>query len=564
MNAGAQKLVVLTAAEMRAADEAAVASGTPVEVLMERAGAGAVRAIEKRFGRQHGFRVRVACGRGNNGGDGFVVARLLAACGAKVEVLLFADPASLSGASKRNWDRLAEAGVARHDSGPGEDTHGHRARALAGSGLAAAEPRVDLVVDALLGTGTRGPLSDGMVYAVEAIVALGQAGVRVVALDLPTGLDADSGRGERSVRADLTVAFAHAKPVHVLHPGRELCGTIEIVDIGVDPVGKNALELATEQAMASLVPVRAPWAHKGDSGRVLVVGGSVGLTGAIVLASMSALRAGAGLVTAAVPESVNDAIESAMIEPMTWPLPESPERALAASAAPMVLARAAQANVLALGPGLSRDAGAAELARRVVAESPAPIVLDADGLNAFAGQARLFARRSGGGHGHDLPALIVTPHLGELSRLTGRAAEDLEAERLTVPRALAREWNAVVVMKGAPTVTASPDGRATVNATGNPGLATAGTGDVLTGVIAGFVAQGLPPYDAARLGVFVHGLAADLAHASVGTLSLVAGDVTAALAQALHRLETAGTRSISRSLPSSRMAPAPPETIRSS
>ncbi len=588
---------------MRAADRAAVAAGTPVDVLMERAGAGAVRAIEKHFGRQYGFRVRVACGKGNNGGDGFVVARLLAACGARVEVLLFADAGSLTGAAQANWERLAGDGtgagagtgagvgtgawtgpgsrVVRRDLGSGTDADGSRARALADRGLASAEPRVDLVVDALLGTGATGPLSPGMTHAVAAIRSLAASGVRVVALDLPTGFEADTGRPTAPgacVHADLTVTFAHIKPLHVLYPEREACGAIEVVEIGVEPASRAApgalplpLELATEAAMAALLPRRKASAHKGDCGRVLVVGGSAGLTGAIVLASTAALRAGAGLVTAAVPESVNDAIESAMIEPMTWPLPESPERALGVAGSPMVLARAAQVSAVALGPGLSRAAEAAELARRVIAECPAPVVLDADGLNAFSGQAGLFARRHGGPAGHEpargssgVPApLVVTPHLGELSRLSGRSTDELEADRLAAPRALAREWNAVVVMKGAPTVTASPDGRATVNSTGNPGMATAGMGDVLTGLIAGLVAQGLDAYDAARLGVYVHGLAADLAHARVGTLALVAGDVTAALPQAMHRLETAGTRSNPIPLPFTRMALAPPEALRS-
>ena len=383
----------------------------------------------------------------------------------------------------------------------------------------------------------------------------------MIALDLPTGLDADTGRplaGGFVQRADLTVAFAHLKPAHVLYPGRALCGTIEVVDIGVEPMpSSNAMTLATEAVIASLLPRRKPTAHKGEAGRVLAVGGSAGLTGAIVLASMSALRAGAGYVTAAVPESVNDAIESAMIEAMTWPLPEAPERSLGVSAAPMIVARAREVQALALGPGLSRAPESAELARRIVAESPAPVVLDADGLNAFAGKAELLvqARRRS--------PLVMTPHLGELARLTGMTASQLEEGRLDVARRFAKEWGAVLVMKGAPTVVASPEGEATVNPTGNPGMATIGMGDVLTGVISAFLAQGLAPYDAARAGVYVHGLAADLAHARVGTLGLVAGDVTAALPQALDRLSRAGTRSDVEPLPQTRSAPAASDGIRS-
>jgi NAD(P)H-hydrate epimerase len=228
------------------------------------------------------------------------------------------------------------------------------------------------------------------------------------------------------------------------------------------------------------------------------------------------------------------------------------------AALPVLAARAAEAGVVALGPGLSRAPEALELARRLVAAGGTPLVLDADGLNAFAGRAAELARRD------DAAPLVVTPHPGEMARLTGRSVADLESDRLAAPREAARAWSAVVVFKGAPTVIAAPDGRATVNPTGNPGMATAGMGDVLTGIIAGFIAQGLAPYDAARLGAYVHGLAADAACARLGTLGLVAGDVTAALPQVLARLETAGRRSTLEPVPQSRIAPAPPDGPRSS
>jgi NAD(P)H-hydrate epimerase len=524
-------LFVLTAAEMRAADAAAVRAGTPVGTLMERAGAGAVTAIERRFGGLRGFRVHVVCGKGNNGGDGFVVARLLAERGARVEVRRLE--------SELGAD--AQAAFARYE---GAVVDHAPARAP------------DFVIDAVLGTGARGPLP--LAYEEALRAACASPVTRVIALDLPTGLDADRGRplegGTFVQRADLTVTFAHLKPAHVLYPGRALCGAIEVVDIGVEPAPESKpVELATEDMVATLLPRRKSTAHKGDAGRVLTVGGSAGLTGAIVLASMSALRAGAGYVTAAVPESVNDAIESAMIEAMTWPLPEAPERSLAAGAAPMIVARSREVQALALGPGLSRAPESADLARRVLAESAAPVVLDADALNAFAGKTALLAPS------HRRSPLVMTPHLGELSRLTGLAPAALEEARLDLARRFAEEWGAVLVMKGAPTVVAAPTGEATVNPTGNPGMATIGMGDVLTGVIAAFLAQGLSPYDAARAGAYVHGLAADLAHARVGTLGLVAGDVSAALPQALHRLQHAGMEP----LPQTRLAPAASDGIRS-
>jgi NAD(P)H-hydrate epimerase len=311
--------------------------------------------------------------------------------------------------------------------------------------------------------------------------------------------------------------------VHVLYPGRAACGVIAIADIGVEPgppaagAGPDA-EVATESAIAALLPRRGPTTHKGACGRVLVVGGSVGLTGAVVLASNAALRAGAGLVTAGVPASLGDALESAMIEPMKWPLPESPGRALGADAAPLVIARAREVQAVALGPGLSRAAGAAELARGVIAGAEVPIVLDADGLNAFAGRAGDLARRAPG------TTLVVTPHVGEMQRLSGLAPEEIERGRLAVPAGFARAWNAVVVLKGAPTVIAAPDGRVTVNPTGNPGMATAGMGDVLSGVLGSLLVQTRDLAISARAGVLLHALAGDAA-AQDGERGTVASDL---------------------------------------
>ncbi len=536
------RILVLTAREMRAADAAAVEAGTPVLELMERAGRGAVDAFERAFGAPRGYRVHVVCGRGNNGGDGFVVARQLAGRGAKVEVRLVARREDLEGAARANFERLAGAGVRVVEHGP------------------AREP--DFVVDALLGTGAHGALPDAMRAAL--VEATAGPDTRVLALDLPTGIDADTGQplsdGGYVVRADLTVTFAHLKPAHVLEPGRSSCGAIAVVDIGVEPdPALPALEVATPAGMAALVPRRAPDAHKGDAGRALVVGGSAGLSGAVALASMAALRAGAGLVTAALPAPLEPLVKPGMPEVMTLALPAGPGDSLTLAALVPVLARAAQAQAIAVGPGLGRAHEAAEVARRLVAESPAPVVLDADGLNAFAGRAdALF-----GGAGARRSALVVTPHVGEMARLVGLDARAVERGRLEGTRAAARAWNAVVVLKGAPTVTAAPDGRATVNATGNPGMATAGMGDVLTGTITALLAEGLAPYDAARLAVYLHGLAADLAHGDVGPIGLVAGDVTARLPRAIQGVLGPAARSPVVGLPRQRFAPVPPDGIRS-
>jgi NAD(P)H-hydrate epimerase len=353
-------------------------------------------------------------------------------------------------------------------------------------------------------------------------------------VDLPTGVDADTGAiARRATRADLTVTFGAPKRGHLLHPGRAFAGALEVVDIGLMPVAPDGrahpFELATAAAMSALLPARDPRAHKNAVGRVLLVGGSVGLTGAVALAARGAARAGAGYVQACVPASLNDVLAAKLTEEMTIPCPETGARAFALDALEPILARAAQADVVALGSGLSRTPEAAELARRLVAQCDRPMVVDADGLNAFAGQARALAS--------ERAPRILTPHLGEAERLTGVAAAELEARRFDAAREWAGTLGVVLVVKGAPTVTAAPDGRATVNPTGNPGMATAGTGDVLTGIVAAFVAQGLHPYDAARLGAFVHGAAGDRVAAARGMRGLVASDLVEALPGVLGELE---------------------------
>jgi NAD(P)H-hydrate epimerase len=333
------------------------------------------------------------------------------------------------------------------------------------------------------------------------------------------------------------VTFGAPKRGHLLYPGRAFAGALEVVDIGLMPVTPDGhahpFELATAAAMGALLPVRDPRAHKNSVGRVLIVGGSVGLTGAVALAARGAARAGAGYVQACVPASLNDILEAKLTEEMTIPCPETGARAFALDALEPILARAARADVVALGSGLSRTPEAAELARRLVAQCDKPMVVDADGLDAFAGEPRALAS--------DRAPRILTPHLGEAERLTGEPAAALEARRLDAAREWAGTLGAVLLLKGAPTVTAAPDGRATVNPTGNAGMATAGTGDVLTGIIAAFVAQGLHPYDAARLGAFAHGMAGDRVAAAHGMRGLVASEIAEALPRVLRDVE--GSRS---------------------
>jgi len=526
-------MLLVTAEEMRRLDRATIEGGHATgEILMERAGAGVVEALERRYGPILGLRVLVLCGTGNNGGDGFVAARHLRGRGAEVHVALLGDRARVRGEALAHLERMTASGL---DLTP-------IASEEALERLVASRDAWDFALDALLGTGAHGE-PEGLVAAgVEALRQVDEAGTHVLALDLPTGVDADTGAiARRAVRADLTVTFGCPKRGHLLYPGRAFVGALEVVDIGLAPDALAAtpspVRLATPAAMAALLPARDPRAHKGSVGRVLVVGGSTGLTGAVALAARAALRSGAGYVQAAIPRSLNDVLEVKLTEEMTLAMPETPERTLALAALEPLLARAGEADAVALGSGLSRHREAAELARRAVAECDRPLVIDADGLNAFEGHTESLARAQA--------PRVLTPHLGEMRRLTGIDAGTLEANRIDLTREWARRWRAVIVLKGAPTVTATADGHTTVNPTGNPGMATAGMGDVLTGAIAALIAQGLGPYDAARLGVYLHGMAGDLVAAEMGQAGMVAGDVAEAMPRALMtlvRLRTEETR----------------------
>lgn len=521
--AGGDPLYLLTAAEMRAVDaRATVAFGIPIGDLMERAGRGIVEAMEERYGDLFGFRVFVLCGRGHNGGDGLVAARLLAERGAAVRTVVLGRRDGLDGVVLENVQRLEQSG--------GQLDFAADAKALAPH---LEEQPVDYAVDALLGTGSRPGLGPPYDDAVRGLLALQASGARVVAVDFPTGLDADTGvPGDLCVDADCTVTFAYPKRGHALFPGRVRCGEIVVTDIGIPTEAARAegasVEWMTPARAAALVPLREPTAHKGSVGKGVVIGGSHGLTGAVALCADAALSAGLGMVYAATPASLHDVFEAKLTEPITWSFADGEPGAHAASSADALLARTQGLRAAAIGPGLGRTAGAGELARRFLAACALPAVVDADALNAL--------RESGEWWGHHAGPRVLTPHLGEMSRLTGAPAEALEARRIDAAREWSARWGVVLVLKGAPTVTAAPDGRAAVNATGNPGMASAGMGDVLTGVILGLLGRGLDPYDAARLGAYLHGLAADRLADRIGIEILKASEVESELRPALAQL----------------------------
>lgn len=491
---------VLNAEQMRRADREAIeVMQIPGLVLMENAGLRAAEAIAEAVLGLEERRVFVIAGAGNNGGDGFVVARHLDRCGAACEVILIGasreqlrgDAAAMAAAWVGMGGRLTEI--------PDQAAWKFRAPALMHG---------DVVVDALFGTGLSRPLHGFMAEVVGAINAAEMLGAVIVALDLPSGLLAGSPLiPGPAVQADLTVTFARPKPAHLLPPAEELCGEVVVVDIGIPGAAIQSshpdLHWITLEEAGELVPVRDPGDHKGTFGHALVVAGSAGKAGAAALTGWGALRAGAGLVTVACPAPVRPEVAGFAPELMTESLPGSREGQLARGAAARALKLAGSKSVLALGPGLGGSAVAASEVRQIVAKSPVPVVLDADGLNAFAGQLKLLAK-------HRSP-LVVTPHPGEAARLCGLTVEEVQGDRVGTARKIAAATDAVCVLKGYRTIVAGPEGQAYINPTGNPGMGSGGTGDALTGIIAGLMAQGLEGVEAAILGAYLHGLAGDLA-----------------------------------------------------
>ena len=523
---------------MRAVDQAAQERNLPGVLLMERAGRAVVQAAGEELGDCWlGRSVLVLCGPGNNGGDGFVVARLLAGAGASVQVVLSgaADqprkrgPNRLKGEAAHHLQLLRQEGVAVW----AVDAPWEQCSARPQVQQAAAE--ADLVVDALLGTGISGEVTGPTADLIRLANRAGEAGTPVVAVDVPSGIDADTGRvAGVAVRACLTVTMIAPKLGLACYPAAEHVGKLVVASLGVP-----ADLLAAAPAEATLLdpglvrawlPPRPPAANKGDFGSVLVVAGSVGMTGAACLAAEAALRAGAGIVRLAVPARVHDILEVKTTEVITVPLPDTPAGSLAAAAREPLCELAAASTVAAVGPGLSREPETAALVRELVGAFRLPLVLDADGLNALEGHRDLLAARS--------DPTVITPHPGEMARLCQSTPAQVQADRVAAVRRASRDFGCVVVLKGARTLVADEQGTLLVNPTGNSGMATGGTGDVLTGLIAGLMAQGAPPLRAAGMAAYLHGLAGDLAAEQVTGYCLVAGEVLAMLGPAFYAVLT--------------------------
>lgn len=505
---------------MRALDARTIAAGTPGRVLMERAGRAGAERAQQLLGKRGGL-VLVACGRGNNGGDGFVVARLLRRRGRRVEVWLLGTPGALRGDAAEMEARWRRAGgrVRLLQSEADVATFAARCRQAA------------LLVDGLFGTGLNAPLTG---LAAAAVEAMNGAGVPILALDVPSGLSADTGLPLGvAVRATSTVTFGLAKAGLCMPPGPQYAGALHVADIGLAPLtpeeDRQCIDVLEASAVGALLPRRAAVAHKGHFGHVLIAAGSRGKLGAALLAAEAAARGGAGLTTLAVPASLQPLIEGRIAEVMTAALPDAGDGLAAPPDAAALAGLLGNRTVVVCGPGLGQGDGPRALVASLLRTADVPLVLDADALNAVAGTNLLAERRA---------PVVVTPHPGEMARLLGSGRAEVQADRLAAARGFAAAHGVTVVLKGAGTVIAAPDGRCAISLAGNPGLASGGSGDVLAGLTGGILAQGLEPFDAACFAVFVHGRAADAIAARRGGMAgLLARDLLTEIPSAIAAVQ---------------------------
>jgi ADP-dependent NAD(P)H-hydrate dehydratase / NAD(P)H-hydrate epimerase len=529
---------IVTSAEMREIDRVSSEKfGVPSLALMENAGSAVAEFALTAYPSAKSF--GVICGKGNNGGDGFVVARKLHEAGREVRLSLLGDPAELRGDAAANYTKLASRSKSppfrkerKKGGAPSVEAPSSAHRLKIAKGRAASDGEVfecDVLIDAILGSGFRPPVSG--VYA-KAIAKMNAASPPVIAVDIPSGADADV-MGEQTgavARADAIVTFTAPRPAHVF--GNLTSGPLIVAPIGSPDEAIQSslgLNLITPKDIAPLIGPRLRDSNKGMYGHVLVIGGSVGKAGAAAMAGFSALRAGAGVVTVATPKSVLATVAGFHPELMTEPLAETEIGSISLSAMGTLHELAAHKTVAAIGPGITRHEETANVVRVFLNSERLIIVLDADGLNAYEKRSK---ELTGGGR-----TLVLTPHPGEMARLTGLSTHAIQRDRISVARSFAKEHGVILVLKGDRTMVANPSGEAWVNPTGNPGMATGGTGDILTGIVAGMIAQNPDrAFEAVLAAVYLHGLAGDIARESVGEHSLVATDLVRMLPQAFGRV----------------------------
>jgi len=515
---------VLTGQQMKDFDLQAIQEyAIPSLILMENAGRSLAQALPKHIPHLSRCHIVVIAGKGNNGGDGLCVARHLLNAGAPVEVFIAGSPDELSEETRTQAEILERSAAKIFYLADGKLSR-----------LKASLQQSDLVIDALLGIGVKGPVRGILQPIIEQI---NRCKAFVIAVDLPSGVDADTGHVSNvAVEADLTVTLEYPKLGLLLYPGRDYAGEIIVTPMGYPSALKKAfqssMEWVDEEYVRPRLPGRKAYSHKGDYGRLLLIAGSRGLSGAAMLAAEAALRSGAGLVYMGYPQSLSAVIESRLLEAVKFPLPEV-AGALSEQALETIEALMSEPgmDVLAIGPGLSRQPSVVKMIHKLLPKVKIPLVIDADGLNALATpQGRRIIKQL-------KASAILTPHPGELARLMDQEVSAIEADRVGIARKSARDWGVVLVLKGVPTVTALPSGELFINSTGNSGLATGGSGDVLTGLIAGLIAQGMAPEEAAPTGVYLHGLLADRLKPKLGERAMLPRDLLAVMPHVLKEYE---------------------------
>ncbi|MDA8215665.1 MAG: NAD(P)H-hydrate dehydratase [Nitrospiraceae bacterium] len=532
---GAETVKVITADEMREIDRISIEEyGIPGIVLMERAGLAVALKVKEFYPDK---KIVVLCGGGNNGGDGLVAARNLHNRGFKVSVLIFAKKNSLSPDCNAQYQIAKKIGIPvefRKDLNE-RDVHGA------------------VLIDAVFGTGLSRPVK-GSLAGVFAFI--NDSDVPVVAVDIPSGISSDTGEilGE-AIMADYTVTFGLAKRGHLLYPGAEYTGRLFVEDIGfpakILASEKINVDMIDREMVSGLIPLRPKYSHKGDYGHVLIVAGSRGKTGAALMAAKACLRSGSGLVTLAVPESLMNIFQGRVTEEMTLPLPDDGSGVLSSKAIDVILNFAAQKiDVIAIGPGIGVSNDTEKIMNELIQKSTVPMVIDADAINSIAsphpplgkgGQRGGISKGAIGLLRKAKSPIVITPHPGEMARLLSQESEKeikikIEKDRIDTAMSFSKETGTYLVLKGVPTIVTEPEGRAFINTTGNPGMATAGTGDVLTGIIASLLGQSLNPVNASLLGVYIHGFAGDMAAKGKGEHSLIATDIIDSLPDAFVQL----------------------------
>jgi ADP-dependent NAD(P)H-hydrate dehydratase / NAD(P)H-hydrate epimerase len=504
--------LLATADQMKQFDRTAIRKySIPGLLLMENAGRAFVDELEKHAGPLGMKNVTIICGKGNNGGDGFVIARHLINRGSAVSVFLLCKRHEVKGDAKTNLGILLNIASRKKNSVLVKEIGSIRSLVR--------ESNHDIIVDAVFGTGFAGRVKGLHLRVIDWINTRGKF---VASVDIPSGTNATTGVIEnKAVKANLTVSMGLAKIGHYVGKGGEHAGRVEVVDISIPSFVYRPARAQVYRVLPSdirdILPKRSRTAHKYSVGKVFVLAGSRGLTGAPFMCVQAAMKAGAGAVILGVPKSIHTVLARKVTEVMVTPLEETREGTLAATAIDVIREKVEWADVVVLGPGLSRNPETRKLVVALISETMKPLVIDADGLNALASDISVLRRRK--------QDTILTPHVGELSSLIGARGKEIELLRVETAAKSAQRLQCIIALKGAPTVTATPEGEAYVNSTGNPGMATAGSGDVLTGVIAGLLAQGMPAEKAAYSGVLLHGMAGDIAAEKLGERSLLALDI---------------------------------------